>query len=114
MFQKEFVDKILAKSGTKAYGRLSINAQDCYNIERLFNVARGSFLPPPKVDSSVIRITKRKRELADGDNVITRLFSQKNKKVRNLLNNVPEELANKRPWQLTVEEIKKLIKLSHQ
>jgi 16S rRNA (adenine1518-N6/adenine1519-N6)-dimethyltransferase len=57
MFQKEVADRLLAKTGTKAYGRLSVSAQYCASIAPVAQVAASSFYPRPKVDSTVVRIT---------------------------------------------------------
>lgn len=56
MFQKEFGERLLATPGSKFYCRLAINAQLFAKITRVCNVAAGSFNPPPKVDSVVVKI----------------------------------------------------------
>jgi 16S rRNA (adenine1518-N6/adenine1519-N6)-dimethyltransferase len=57
MLQKEVVDRIAATPGGKDYGRLSVMMQWAAQVEKLFDVAPGAFYPPPKVDSSVVRLT---------------------------------------------------------
>ncbi|RME79294.1 MAG: ribosomal RNA small subunit methyltransferase A [Methanobacteriota archaeon] len=111
MLQKEFVEKMLAKAGTKSYGRLSVNSQDSYHIEKLFCLKASSFRPAPKVESCVIRLEKKKRRLEGCEELIRRLFSQKNKKVRNIVES-PSSIGEKRPWQLSIEEIRELCKKS--
>ena len=109
MFQKEFVQKMTAKQGTKQFGRLSINAQDRYFIEKLFCLKPSSFRPKPKVESCVVKLVKKKRELEGAEEVIDLLFSQKNKKVKNILGMAMQgEMWEKRPWQLSKEEIKRI------
>lgn len=54
MVQKEVAERICAKAGTKTYGVLSIGVQLAAQAKLLFNVGRKSFVPPPKVDSSII------------------------------------------------------------
>ncbi|MGB0671002.1 MAG: 16S rRNA (adenine(1518)-N(6)/adenine(1519)-N(6))-dimethyltransferase RsmA [Rhodospirillales bacterium] len=57
MVQKEVADRFLAKPGEKAYGRLAVLAGWLCRVERVMNVPAAAFTPPPKVDSSVIRLT---------------------------------------------------------
>lgn len=57
MFQKEVADRITAQPGNKDYGRISVLAQWLCRVEKLFDVAPSCFIPPPKVQSSVIRLT---------------------------------------------------------
>lgn len=56
MFQKEVVDRLIAKPNTKDYGRLSILTQWLCEAEALFDLPPSAFLPPPKVTSTVVRI----------------------------------------------------------
>jgi 16S rRNA (adenine1518-N6/adenine1519-N6)-dimethyltransferase len=56
-FQKELAERLLAKPGTKIYGRLSVLVQYCAKIETILQVTASSFYPQPKVDSTVVRIT---------------------------------------------------------
>lgn len=56
MVQKEVADRIIATKGNKNYGRISIMTKWNNQVERLFNVKPTSFIPKPKVESSVIRI----------------------------------------------------------
>ena len=57
MVQKEVADRLAATAGTREYGLLSATAQLYGRIEKLFTLPPGAFAPPPKVHSSVIRIT---------------------------------------------------------
>jgi len=57
MIQKEVADRILAPPGGKEYGALSVGVRAIAEVERLFNVARAAFWPPPDVISTVIRLT---------------------------------------------------------
>jgi 16S rRNA (adenine1518-N6/adenine1519-N6)-dimethyltransferase len=56
MLQKEVVDRMAAEPGSKVYGRLSVMLQLACKVEPLFDVPPGAFRPPPKVDSSVVRL----------------------------------------------------------
>jgi 16S rRNA (adenine1518-N6/adenine1519-N6)-dimethyltransferase len=57
MFQKEVALRVAAKEGSKVYGVLSVLIQAFFRVEYLFEVREGSFNPPPKVKSAVIRLT---------------------------------------------------------
>lgn len=59
MFQKEVADRLAAKPGSKAYGRLSVLSQWRAEVKPLFNLPARAFTPPPKVDSTVVRLTPR-------------------------------------------------------
>jgi len=65
LVQKEVAERIVAKPGSKSYGALSVGIQAVAKAERLFNVPAGAFHPPPKVDSSVIRLTPLAQPLVD-------------------------------------------------
>lgn len=59
MVQKEMAERVAATPGNKQYGVLSVFLQYAYEVERLFAVPRSAFSPRPKVQSMVIRLTKR-------------------------------------------------------
>jgi 16S rRNA (adenine1518-N6/adenine1519-N6)-dimethyltransferase len=56
MLQKEVVERMAATPGGKDYGRLSVMLQSRVQVEKLFDVRPGAFTPPPKVDSSIVRL----------------------------------------------------------
>jgi 18S rRNA (adenine1779-N6/adenine1780-N6)-dimethyltransferase len=59
MFQTEFALRLVAKPGDPTYTRLSANTQLLARVSHLLKVGRNNFRPPPKVDSSVVRIEPR-------------------------------------------------------
>ena len=59
LVQREVAERIVAPPGSDHYGALSANVQAVANAEILFRVPAGAFLPPPKVESAVIRVTPR-------------------------------------------------------
>ena len=59
MIQKDVADRLAAKPATPAYGSLSIAVQYEMNVERAFTLGPRVFYPPPKVDSSVVRLVRR-------------------------------------------------------
>ena len=60
MFQKEVADRIIAKTNTKNYGRLSIFANWKMNIEKIIDIEPISFKPAPKVKSTILMFTPKK------------------------------------------------------
>ena len=93
MLQKEVVDRMVAEPGSKAFSRLSVMLQVRYYMEPVLDVPPGSFNPPPKVDSAVVRMIPwpaDKSPYAPVDmralgTVVTMAFSQRRKVLRNTL-----------------------------
>ncbi len=116
MFQKEVAKRICASHGNKDYGITSVITQAFYNTEYLFDVEPGSFSPPPKVTSAVIRFTRKQPQLhiADETNfrlLVKKAFSQRRKVLSNALKGfhgietaLPEQFKSKRAEQLRVED----------
>lgn len=63
MVQNEVADRLSAKPGSKDYGAITVYLNYYYNVEKLFFVHRSSFDPAPNVDSAVIRLSKKDKEL---------------------------------------------------
>ena len=88
MLQKEVVDRLCAQTGTRAYGRLSVLMQSCFEIQPLFDVPPSAFTPAPKVQSAVVRL-KPLASSPDAETVeklsrATRMaFANKRKTLRN-------------------------------
>jgi 16S rRNA (adenine1518-N6/adenine1519-N6)-dimethyltransferase len=59
MIQREVADRLLAAPGEKAFGRLTLRITFAAEVERLLQVPADAFYPPPKVDSTVIRLQLR-------------------------------------------------------
>jgi 16S rRNA (adenine1518-N6/adenine1519-N6)-dimethyltransferase len=59
LIQKEVAERVCGKPGSKAYAPISILLQNAFDVAIEFGVSPGSFSPPPKVDSSVISLTRR-------------------------------------------------------
>ncbi|XP_012278856.1 probable dimethyladenosine transferase isoform X1 [Orussus abietinus] len=59
MFQREFAERLVAKPGDKLYCRLSVNTQLLARVDILMKVGKNNFKPPPKVESSVVRLEPR-------------------------------------------------------
>ena len=87
MFQKEVADRIIAKTNTKNYGRLSIFANWKMDIEKIIDIEPISFKPAPKVKSTILMFTPKKKffELNDPKNLehVTNIFfSQRRKMIK--------------------------------
>lgn len=90
MFQKEVADRIVSKPGSRVYGITSVLAQAFFKTEYLFTVEPGSFIPPPKVVSAVIRLTRKDGfELGCDEKrfktIVKTAFGQRRKMLRNTL-----------------------------
>jgi 16S rRNA (adenine1518-N6/adenine1519-N6)-dimethyltransferase len=59
MFQKEVAERIVARPGSKDYGRLSVLSQYRCEAKKLFDVNRSAFTPPPKVTSSIVQLVPK-------------------------------------------------------
>ncbi len=89
MFQKEVAERLYAKPRTKDYGRLSVMTQWLCRVERLFDLSPSAFTPPPKVDSTVVRITPRtgpmRADFKQVEKTTAMLFQQRRKMLRGSL-----------------------------
>ena len=115
MFQKEVADRLVARPGSKDYGRLSVMVQWLCQARREFNVDRRAFTPPPKVASSVVSLVPRRRPLAAArrealETVTKAAFGQRRKMLRSSLKPLgldPQRLGldpTARAEELTVEQ----------
>ena len=91
MLQQEVVDRMVAKPSESEYGRLSVMLQYRFLLERLLDVAPGSFRPQPKVHSAVVRLLPRPMEQLGAvsevglSRAVARAFSMRRKTLRNTL-----------------------------
>jgi 16S rRNA (adenine1518-N6/adenine1519-N6)-dimethyltransferase len=121
MFQKEVADRLCTQPATKAYGKLSVMVQHLVKIEKIFEVEPGSFLPAPKVKSTVIKITPHLNPRVWSDSFLTLLthaFAYRRKTVAKTLTKFiknPEQTlrdlgydANARAEEISVEDYAKL------
>jgi 16S rRNA (adenine1518-N6/adenine1519-N6)-dimethyltransferase len=103
MFQKEVADRIIAKSNTSKYGRLSILSNWKLNIKKIIDIKPESFSPRPKIESSLLLFTPKKKffPLDNPKNLemITRVFfSQRRKMLKKPFNQIfknPKEISQK-------------------
>ena len=115
MVQQEVAKRIASPPGSKTYGILSVLLQAYYQVTYLFSVKAGSFFPPPKVTSGVIRLSRNQISSLPCDeklffSVVKTTFNQRRKMIRNsiksILLNLDDDfdLLSKRPEQLGVSE----------
>ena len=115
MVQKEMAERMAAKEGSKTYGILSVLMQAWYDIDYLFTVHENVFNPPPKVKSAVIKMRRNAVTDLGCDeklfvSIVKQAFNQRRKTMRNSLrpmlrpNIIENEVFNKRPEQLSVQE----------
>jgi 16S rRNA (adenine1518-N6/adenine1519-N6)-dimethyltransferase len=130
MVQREFAERMVARPGTRDYGRLSVGVYYRADCEIAMKVSKAAFWPQPKVESSVVVLTPRKPPFKVADekvlhDVTKAIFSHRRKKVMNALSGDPSSRAyfagaaelpgfgglpnaSKRAEQLTPEEIGEL------
>lgn len=83
MFQKEFSQRLAAKPGSDLYCRLSVNTQILSRVDHLFKVGKNNFKPPPKVESSVVKLEPKNPpppiNYIEWDGLLRVCFMRKNK-----------------------------------
>ena len=115
MFQKEVAERAASGPGNKVYGVLSALVQAYYDVEYLFDVLPASFNPPPKINSGVIRLTRRKEILEVRSDrsywvLVKTAFNQRRKTLRNAVKSLfdpevlKEEIFNLRAEALSIDD----------
>lgn len=128
MFQKEVADRIVAKSNSKAFGRLSVMVNFFCETRKLFDISPSSFTPPPKVTSSLVMIKPRAKPIMNVDfkmleKVCAAAFSQRRKMIKTGLKLVYKDSGswlkecdinpNLRAQELGLEQFGKLTLAAH-
>ena len=122
MMQKEVAERLSAAVGTKAYGRFTVVTGAYLNMEYCFTIPPDVFIPKPKVDSAIIRFTKKENPLISDEKymrfnkLVSAAFSQRRKMLRNTLKgwdihpDLQEQINfTRRPETLTIEEFVTLV-----
>jgi 16S rRNA (adenine1518-N6/adenine1519-N6)-dimethyltransferase len=105
MVQKEFAEKLLAKS-SKQRKSISIIATYAFEITPLSKVGKNNFSPPPKIDSVILKIVKKNNVTRDLIQTINRIFSYRRKTVKNILKQFNKDTElDKRVDDLSGDEI---------
>jgi 16S rRNA (adenine1518-N6/adenine1519-N6)-dimethyltransferase len=107
MVQKEFAEKILEKT-PKA---VSVLVNHTAEIEKIMNVGKNNFSPPPKIDSVVLKLTRKKTIPKELIQTVNRLFSYKRKKLQNIARQFGKVIeSEKRLEELSGDEIVNIAK----
>jgi 16S rRNA (adenine1518-N6/adenine1519-N6)-dimethyltransferase len=94
MLQKEVVDRMAARPGSHAYGRLSIMVQYHCRVTSLFNVGPTAFDPPPQVDSSIVKLVPHREfpyralDYTHFASLVKTAFAHRRKTLRNCLRDI--------------------------
>ncbi|HOO54975.1 MAG TPA: 16S rRNA (adenine(1518)-N(6)/adenine(1519)-N(6))-dimethyltransferase RsmA [Methanothrix sp.] len=126
MYQREFAERMVARPGTKEYGRLTLNVALRAEAEILERVPRGAFRPMPAVESAIVRLRPRESRIPVDerafDDLTRTLFSMRRKKVKRslaamrispaVLSRIDPDLLEKRPQELSLEEVVDLARAS--
>lgn len=99
MFQREVAERIVARPGSKAYGRLALLAQWRADARIVMSLPPGAFTPPPKIDSAVVHLTARPAPRFEADpkvleKVVAAAFNQRRKMLRSALKSVSPEIED--------------------
>lgn len=99
MFQKEVVDRIIARPGTKAYGRLSVICQIVCNVKKCFDVSPKSFYPEPKIWSSIVKLEPKenvpdRKILLKVEEITNIAFSGRRKMIKSSLKSLSPEIGS--------------------
>ena len=109
MVQKEFAEKLIATSKNRR--SISIIATYAFNIEKISNVGRNNFSPPPKIDSVILKISKKTIMDKKLVSTINNIFSYRRKTVKNILKQFNKQSTiEKRVDDLSGDEIVNLAK----
>ena len=105
MVQKEFAEKLLAKT-SKNRKAISIIATQAFEITTVSKVGKNNFSPPPKIDSVILKIIKKNNLSKDLIQTINKIFSYRRKTVKNILKQFNiESIIDKRVDDLSGDEI---------
>ncbi len=123
--QKEVVDRISSKPGTKEYSSLTIFVNFYMEIEVLMPIPSHFFRPKPKVNSLFFRMRPKESLPLEGEKeklffqIVRRAFQGRRKKIGKVLkefgiyDRIPEEIREKRPDQISIEEYVKIVSFSN-
>ena len=119
MLQKEVVDRIVARHGSKTYGRISVMMQAFFEVESMFTVPKESFDPQPKIESAILYLKTRTNPLTENTKLLEKIvkisFSQRRKTLKNCLKSILSQEQTKidlsqRAEMLSVENFITLMK----
>ena len=117
MYQKEFAERMNGEVGSKDYSRLSEMLYFKCDVKTLTDVSSESFIPKPKIDSTVVKLTPKENKIPDSDfktysNFTKALFQHRNKKIKNalidsrhIISNIDKKVLKKRLNSIESDEI---------
>jgi 16S rRNA (adenine1518-N6/adenine1519-N6)-dimethyltransferase len=129
LYQREFAQRMVATVGSENYSRLSVTVQHYADVRLLFNVPRQAYMPPPEVESSVVKVTPRPPGYRVENEqlfmkLVTAAFAGRRKQLRNaiiknahmmsipdpkkIVASLPQELLDRRAEQVSPEEFARL------
>ena len=122
MMQREVAERLCAKVGTKAYGRLTVVVGAYINVKHCFTIKPDVFIPKPKVESAIVKFSKKEKVLIDDkkyvrfNKLVSAAFSQRRKMLRNTLRgwDISKEVKERidftrRPESLTISEFASMV-----
>ena len=122
MMQREVAERLCAKVGTKSYGRLTVVVGAYLDIKYCFTIKPDVFIPKPKVESAIIKFSKKEQALIDDEKyvrfnkLVSAAFSQRRKMLRNTLRgwDISREVKDRidftrRPESLTISEFASMV-----
>ena len=124
MYQKEFAERMNGKVGTKDYSRLSAMLYFKCNVETLTDVSSESFIPKPKIDSTVVKLTPKENKIDATDfktysKFTKALFQHRNKKIKNalidsrhIINNIDKKILKQRLNSIEADELNEYLSKS--
>ena len=117
MYQKEFAMRMNGDVGSKNYSRLSAMLYFKCDVEKLTDVSCESFIPKPKIDSTVVKLTPKENRISEKDfeiysNFTKALFQHRNKKIKNalidsrhIIGNIDKKILKKRLNEIESEKL---------
>ena len=122
MMQREVAERLCAKVGTKSYGRLTVVVGAYLDIKYCFTIKPDVFIPKPKVESAIVKFSKKEQALIDDkkyvrfNKLVSAAFSQRRKMLRNTLKgwDISREVKERidftrRPESLTISEFASMV-----
>ena len=122
MMQREVAERLCAKVGTKSYGRLTVVVGAYLDIKYCFTIKPDVFIPKPKVESAIVKFSKKEQALIDDkkyvrfNKLVSAAFSQRRKMLRNTLRgwDISREVKERidftrRPESLTISEFASMV-----
>ena len=122
MMQREVAERLCAEVGTKSYGRLTVVVGAYLDIKYCFTIKPDVFIPKPKVESAIIKFSKKEQALIDDEKyvrfnkLVSAAFSQRRKMLRNTLRgwDISREVKERidftrRPESLTISEFASMV-----